>query len=799
MPGGLLQALGLAKPARRAEPEEIEMQDMAGAEQERAVTDRARKTIAYAQKNEPAEALRILARVVADLTPLAGGPRSITPKALLEEARSAMDTLHATVRKTVSKDCAHWIEVGDALVKPLAATASAAQKHERAKALLHHINEVEQGVAAHREMLGRVQKHARDPDLDSLQGLLDARAAAVGDARAAWQALVPGRSSDKPPTEAPKVTRPQPKGVRDPQAWSAACDRIDLATAKGQKPDPADLELMASGALQALDADLDWRWEPDLKAKFDCSWDKVKAKYKDLKKTDAAKAKAFMSGYWWFRKVSVDAEMKKLADLYGIQWESVGSTNLESDYDISVRTHGSKDGKPFWDWQIVDLFNRTLSARFGGVQPGTLFDTNLYASAEPPPMKADRDKSATERDMDAMAEAGQDVGALMKMRRYMSWDDYAGYQDSVLAEIDATVAAEQDGERRKLLKKRRDAALRQFDTADALYFQKIAQTLVHAGIKVDSGVADSPAGQKKLIEMIEQLEKNPDKLMAATNTAYVKAMEGVRKIEVELQAIDKELEALKDKTDEASATKKREKTDQRAAVMARLGTLEADAVFFAAEAYHSKGPLQHIVQAGQKSAQEVKADSSVVGDAAQKQAIAKKVQARLELLPLTAFMQSFNEQLGDFLKDLKHYDEKSPYPGLGLYRSSKYLERFCEAMVWIGKKLDGDPALRTAAGEFRAITIAGKTPDAVKAALAGLVDLRGGKVEFADVADPQQEMEAYAMAEAQKIFGSAVRTLNDLGTLAKDIGKKVNVVLRKAELAQQMMAASEKAYFPKPG
>jgi len=383
------------------------------------------------------------------------------------------------------------------------------------------------------------------------------------------------------------------------------------------------------------------------------------------------------------------------------------------------------------------------------------------------------------------------------MRRYMSWDDYAGYQDSVLAEIDKTVAAEKDGERKKLLQKRRAAALRQFETADALYFLKLTETLTQAGIEIEAGTADSPAGQKKIIEMIEELEKNPDKLMAATNAAYVKAMEEVRKIEVELQALDKELEPLKDKTDATSLTKKQELTDKRSAVMARLETLQADAVFFAAEAYHSKGPLQHIVQAGQKSAQEVKADSRIVGDDAQKKAIGAKVQARLELLPLTSFMQSFNEQLGDFLKDLKHYDEKSPYPGLGLYRSSKYLERFCEAMVWIGKKLDGDPALKAAAGEFRAITIAGKTPDAVKAALAGLVDLRGGKVEFADAADPQQEMEAYAMAEAQKIFGSNVKTLRDLGTLAKDIGKKVNVVLRKAELAQQMMADSEKAYFPK--
>lgn len=787
----IFELLGLKR--LKGPPDEIEMQDMSGAEQERARTDRARKTIAYAQKNEPAEALRILARVVADLQELADGPRSVTPKALIAQARDAMTTLQATVRKSVANDCIRWTDRSLALAKPTKDTPDARKAH--AHELLEHINQVEQGVAAHRELLARVAKVAPDPDLASLLPLLDEQDQAVAAARAAWEKLLPRRSSDQPPSKAPPVTRPAPKGVKAPQQWEEACNRIDAAVAKGQAPDDKDLALMAEGAKQALDADADWKWEADLSAKFQRSWDEVKAHYKTLKKTEPAKAKNFMSGYWWFRKITVDALMKELAGTYGFDWESVGSTNLESDYDISVRTHGKLKEQTVWDWQIVDEFNRKLSARFGGVQPGTLFDTNLYASAEPPPLKAEADKSATERDMDAMTEAGQDIGALMKMRRYMSWDDYVGYQDSVLGEVDKAIAAEKDKERAELLQQRRAAAQRQFETADALYFQKVVQTLAKAGETFEADIADSPAGQKKLIEKLEKLEKEPDKLMAANNAAYVEAMKEVRRIEPELKKIDDLLAGLKDKQDEPSAQKRAAATDKRAALMARLETLQADSVFFAAEAYHSKGPLQHIVQAGQKSAQEVKADDSIKGEEAQKKAIAAKVTQRLELLPLTAFMQSFNEQLGDFLKDLKHYDEKSPYPGLGLYRSSKYLERFCEAMVWIGRKLEGDPALKDAAKEFAAIRIAGKAPADVKTALAGLVDLRGGKVEFADVDDPQQEMEAYAMAEAQKIFGSAVKTLRDLGRLATDIGKQVNVVLRRAQLAQQMIAASEKAYF----
>lgn len=786
---GLLEFLGLSLSGPSAP---IEMVDMATSTEDKAMLARARKTLAYAKQNSPDEAVRILNRVLIELKDLATRSRGEVIE-VLGEAESAVHDYVAEARKTVSNHCAHWVVDWTAISGP--APVEPAARHKRAEQLLHFINHTTEGLGRDRDMVTRLSAYSKDRDLELLAPPLAEQEANVRLARAAWEKLLPQRTTRGEPTKAPKVSRPQPKGVTDPEAWSAACDRVDLAGAQGKAPAPEDLALMAKGAQDALIADTDWQWEEDLKTRFKCSWDAVKGHFKEMKRTDAEKAKAFMSGYWWFRKLTVDAEMKALADLYKFQWESVGSTNLESDYDISVRSHGVEGKETVWDWKIVALFNKKLSDRFNGVQPGTLFDTNLYASAEPAPLKDAKDKSATENDMDAMAEAGQDIGALMKMRRYMGWDDYVDYQDAVLAEIGNTVGAERNEEKKKLLKKRLVAARRQFETADALYFQKLTQTLDNAGIKYDKGIADTPAGQKKLVAMIEELEKSPDKLMAATNAAYVAAMEEVRKIELELKVLDEALEALKDRTDQPSVAKRAETQDKRAAVMARLETMQADAVFFAAEAYHSKGPFQHIVQAGQKSAQEVKADSSISEDK-QGAAIGAKIAERLKLLPITSFLQSFNEQLGDFLKDLKHYDEKSPFPGLGLYRSSKYLERLCEAMDWIGKKLDGDRAQAEAAVAYKKITINGQAPAVVKGRLGGLVDLRGGKVEFKDAADPQQETEAWALAETQKIFGGSVKTLSDLGTLVTDLGKRVNVVLRKADMAQKMMAESEKAYFP---
>ncbi len=157
--------------------------------------------------------------------------------------------------------------------------------------------------------------------------------------------------------------------------------------------------------------------------------------------------------------------------------------------------------------------------------------------------------------------------------------------------------------------------------------------------------------------------------------------------------------------------------------------------------------------------------------------------------------------MGDFLKDLKHYEHASPFPGLGLYRSSKYLERFCDAMIWIANKLEIERFPPDVISKFNAIKIDGKTPAQVKGGLGGLVAIRGGKKDFSGVegvADQQQEKEAYSTEQVKQLFPS-VNTLRDLGDIVKTAGREVNAVLRAAEAGQRMIAKNEQAYFPKKG
>jgi hypothetical protein len=520
-------------------------------------------------------------------------------------------------------------------------------------------------------------------------------------------------------------------------------------------------------------------------------WVKVKEEYKRLQAAADPNADKYMQTMWWFRRKIVDATMAALQKQYGFKWVSVGSSNLESDYDITVMSHGTVDGKPgskaFYDFQIVQEFNKRIASEFGNHQPGTIFDTNLYATAE---VEGKIETPA----MKAMAEQGQDVGALMKMRRYMDWEEFDEFQKNTLAGIeDVDKKAEMQ---------------RQFEEADDLYFTSVREQLLQAGYKaIPTSQQDvTPQVQKELLDKLAHLQENePDKVMQANNELYVKAMEEVRDYEQQLKEAEKSLNS------DNSDGNAQEEFD---ALLARLKTAQANAVYYAAEAYHSEGPLKHVVGADQGADAAVKSNL----EAARKEyltalAEAKKAEltkeelekatetfdkdpanelkkVRKEKLTLNQLLQSFNENLGDLLKDIAHYNHESPFPGKGFYRASKYLERLCDSLELIQtKKKDANTLL---IGTIADATFNGKSPADAKKVAVALKAYRSGKIEFKG--QPPEEAEAWACDEMQTL---GCTTLTDLGTMAKTCGQAVNAAVRKA-IADQMKtggAKSEQAYF----
>jgi hypothetical protein len=621
----------------------------------------------------------------------------------------------------------------------------------RAKRLLPIINTTEAGVAVDEAMLARMGL-----DGSSVLGPVKTKIAAL---RAEYNALLPRRELATPPTPAAAAARPAIAIATESRGgFDTGMTSIEAAMSANRQATVTDLEAVVDVIANSINKEDAGETLEDLG-----SWDAVKAEYRRLATADPAKAKAFMENMWWFRRMTVDREMTRLQKLYGCTWGSVGSANLESDYDVTVRTHGTSGDAVYYDYQIVKEFNDEISGRFGGTPPGTLFDTNLYAEAAVTPPNAEQRATPVGRDMGAMTEQGQDVGALMKLRRYMSWDDYEDYREKTIA---AMPEAQQD------------LAQRQFEEADSLFFMARAEQLEEAGIAVND-IPDTPDGQKLLLQRAEQLE-HPDhaehggededhpgaKAMEVNNALYLKKMAAVRALEAALPA---------------------ERDDgKKMAMLAKLRTLQADATFFAAEAYHSEGPLMHVVQAGQSSRMEVNGDASIPAER-KADVIRERTMAKLRAYSPTQMLQSFNENMGDLLKDLRHY-ESEPFPGLGFYRSSKYLERLCDAAELLVDKLP--EAARPA---FAALRIGGLTPGQVKTAVAGLVDIRGEKKVFATAADPEQEKQAYAIAEMQRTF-PGVTTLRDLGKVAMTYGQVVNAHVR-AAVAATMTATDEAPYF----
>jgi hypothetical protein len=700
------------------------------------------KTAVYARSQPPDIAIRILQDLGGELeaaheTVKQADGVGLTANALALRNQVATD-LAAIPTKALDLAKAHaktWL----ADIAKVPAATTPLDKTARAKVLLPLIDKVGTGIPDDESMLARVSTDG--------SAVFAPVKVALGKLRTEYESLRPKRTEGIEPTRAAAVSRPLLGGEAEPPKLKANLALIETEMANGRAPDPALLEeavALIKTKIDCVDADLEMK---RLK-----TWDAVKAEYKRLSAINADTGKAFMSKMWWFRRQTVDGQMTALQKTYKFAWGSVGSANPESDYDVTVRAHGTTStGAVYYDYKIVEDFNKAVSAPYSGTPPGILFDTNLYAEAAvTPPAGA---ATPIGKAMGAMTEQGQDVGALMKLRRYMDWDDYEDYKQKTLA---------------GLPKEQRALTQRQFEEADSLYFIARSEQLAKAGVKVND-LDDSPQSQKTLEERAQVLEHNGAKAMETNNALYLEKMEEVRKLEKALLAEGDD--------------------EKKAALLAKLRSLQADATFFAAEAYHSEGPLKHVVQAGQSSKVEVNNDPdfATASDVIKKGEIERRKKLKLDSYSATQMLQSFNENLGDMLKDLRHYASE-PFPGLGFYRSSKYLERVCDAAILTASKLS-DPSQ----DKFAALRLGGKTPAAVQMALGGLVDIRGEAKVFEGVDDPEQEKQAYAIDEMGKIF-AGVTTLRDLGKLVSDFGQQMNTLVR-STVTKQMRASDEGAYF----
>lgn len=605
-------------------------------------------------------------------------------------------------------------------------------------------------------------------------------------------------------------------------------------------------------------------------------------------KREYAQYKSEMQKLADFRKKVVDEWLEaNLKKEYGLEygsgkgWVAVGSSDPTSDYDISINKHGKdKKGAVKYDYQMVNEFNQAFRQKYG-CETGTIFDTNLYASAPALELTPSDDESKEETAARKDIEASNDVGALMKQRRYMSGAEFNDYRNDVLA---------------GLPKDKQEAVGRRFQAADDNFRIAVQKTIEALGPLVEAKVkklATEPPSKERdhelselkalvqkrtelsqlsgsdLITGAEEMEKLAqdmehackDSNTQATNDIYVQATGGVRQAEgkiTDLKAcvagVDEVRQAAKKLADlkgdappqerakaqaELDAAKQGlakqveklgrnalkgvpkdildGKFDAAAKTLAsespelfkELGSALSLAMFFANEAYQAGGPFRHVVFAGQAVEQDVKnnderakplneemvkaekelkaladpkgADKSAAEELEKKiKGLAGRIkplveeerEKRRQSLSAEECLDSFNEQLGDFLKDLAHYGDADA--GIAIIQSSKYLDRLLDAAKLLdSKQLFDGTQLKTEIGKQvrRLSDIQNKLIKARK----GQITMKPNAGEEAGFDEVEQRR---AMAcEVMREWG--IKSVASLHRTYADLGKQVNIEVRK--------------------
>jgi len=487
-----------------------------------------------------------------------------------------------------------------------------------------------------------------------------------------------------------------------------------------------------------------------------------------------------------YRKATVDGLLKRLGKSVAknqLVATSLGSQNLTSDYDLTVSTiHGTGE-----DVDVVKQFNAAIKKKYKK-QSGTVFDTNLYTKDFLPvkdtiiePELVDEmqlDEVAIYLDADT---SDQDSAALTKIRQYMTGDEWEEYVSSMLEGEDTA-----------------DELRKQFDRAEARFLIKQMEVIGKLWNKI-KGIVDNPTDDtavNQFVARMDQLRKDraalrssgdgenldehrriqlemegllndlphglDDALLETRNDLYVKKAEAIRKRQDELheekeQLLRKRLRIQKLRDDDtqdhsaaiavldAEITDLAASTDAKAAV---IKDLVAEANFFAAEAYLSEGPLQHIVRGNQANNPEVFA----------------------KLKP-EHFLGSINEQFGDFFKDVGHYGDNH---GKAFYKTAKYIHRIFDGIEKLSRKDNFDGIEDT----IQTATLFPRT----SAGMMGQIDthlmpIRGAKGRWAAATDGAKN--DAALAAAPGIYGVGITEIGHLKAQITILNKRLNVAVRK--------------------
>ena len=331
------------------------------------------------------------------------------------------------------------------------------------------------------------------------------------------------------------------------------------------------------------------------------------------------------------------AENLKLGD-------TAGSDALTADIDIPLQGKNTEVG--------LSLLNVAFFNTFG-VESGTLFDINLYASDwmfGGDQVKGKKGVATySPREEEGLTPEGMvskddqnEIWSMVKIRRNMTDDvEWAEYKATILSQIT-------DDKELQDTAKKCAVVEREFRKFDASVKERIDLMYKATYDEMDHYSQEAAT-------------------TTASNSLYEEKVMKVKQMRLQIKA----LRALKVSHDEIEPI-----------ILAMHHTV-ADGLTYANEVYATQGAVLHTVYGKQGAAKKAvkiksgaeKISTEMAGVVEQSEVTDVKYDLRKEM-----YLQSANENVGDTLHALKHYKENGPY---GTYRAGKYLDRLVEATVYL--------------------------------------------------------------------------------------------------------------------
>ena len=380
------------------------------------------------------------------------------------------------------------------------------------------------------------------------------------------------------------------------------------------------------------------------------------------------------------KDLNIDGDNFRLKD-------SVGSESVTSDIDLSAEGENTELGVAIINQEFRAIYNQ---------EPGAFFDINVYSSDWMflgNQISSDKEgeylvKPNEEFDLSPEAKVKKnnqnEVWSMVKIRRNMDPSDWVAYKNSVLLDLP-------ESESINMQRKFMDAEL-EYNTFKITVEQAIEDAENAAQEETTKATSQKIEKQKKSAFQQDGEDHHGAAAleMQVSNKQYEKIIEQVKILRLQIS----KLKAIGINGGDEVET-----------LILEMHNQISRGLTYANEVYATQGAVLHTVygkQGAKKVLGKMKGKKNLKGE----DITSVKYQLSKEM-----YLQSMNENVGDTLHSLNHFEHDPQY---AVYRAGKYIDRLCDAV----KELIGDDeALKISV--FKALDQIGKNSVKEKSGAAG--------------------------------------------------------------------------------